>query len=342
MKIVITSDQRLLIRARHFINTLRSRGHVVEVQEYGHGIPDADMWIFDYLYGTSNYFTYNKENIASYESQFFEFKGKLALMCIGDGCNLHPSAIISDKLQKRIDCIISFLRYPENHIHSRGVYSKIVLIPRYTVNYERRAPQPKENKIFFVGRLTGGVMFGGANWRVEAFKKIYANEFLRSNFTGWLQSINSRILVDANKCNDEYNRTIIGTSPTVLSHEEYNQRLDKTLISLCLPGNTNLGYRHFQSIICKSTVISFQMENDPGEWLYQTAFNDSFYFVNDDLSNLEMVMEYSLLNTQETILRQQIGWDRYLQYYELLPTNIYQKHICNALMEKFNEVGIML
>lgn len=341
MKIVITSNQTLLVRVKHFINTLRSRGHIVEVQNYGCGTPDADMWIFDYLYGTDNCLNDNRENIAAYESQFHSFKGKLALMCINDGCNLHTS-IMSDKLKKRLDCIISFLRYPANHPHSRGMYDKIVLIPRYTVDYERRAIQPKENKIFFVGRLTGGDMFGGANWRVEAFKKIYANAFLRTNFNGWLQSTDNKIRVGAGRCNDDYNKTIIGTSPRVLSHEQYNQYLDKMLISLCLPGNTNLGYRHFQSIVCRSAVISSRMENDPGEWLYQTAFNDSFYFVHDDLSNLEMVMEYALHNTQETILREQIGWDRYMQYYELLPTNVYQEHICSALIQTFIDVGIML
>lgn len=341
MKIVITSDQRLLVRVKHFINTLRSRGHIVEVQNHGCGMPDADLWIFDHLYGTPNYLIDNKENIAANEPLFHSFKGKLAIMCINDGCNIHISTL-SDKLKERIDGIITFLRYPENHQFSRGMYSKIVMIPRYTVDYERREIVPKENKVFFVGRITGGDLFGGANWRVEAFKKIYANEFLRSNFTGWLQSHNNKVLVSDSRRNDEYNKTIIGTSPKVLSHDEYNQHLDKTLISLCLPGNTNLGYRHFQSIICRCAVISHRMENDPGEWLYQTAFNDSFYFVNDDLSNLEMVMEYSLRNTQETILREQIGWERYQHYYELKPTNVYQDHISDALMTKFSEIGIML
>lgn len=314
---------------------------MIDVQGYNQGVPDADFWIFDYMYGTPNYANDNKENIISHESLFHAFKGKLALMCINDGCSIH-APMIPDKLKKRIDCIITLLRYPENHAQSRGMYNKIVLLPRYTVDYERRDILPKDNKIFFVGRLTGSDMFGGANWRVEAFKKIYANEFLHNNFSGWIQSVDNKIKICEHRRNAEYDKTIIGTSPKVLTHNEYNQHLDKMLISLCLPGNTNLGYRHFQSIICRCAVISFRMENDPGEWLYQTAFNDSFYFVNDDLSNLEMVMEYSLRNTQETILREQIGWNRYLQYYELKPTNVYQDHICNALMLRFSELGIML
>jgi hypothetical protein len=140
----------------------------------------------------------------------------------------------------------------------------------------------------------------------------------------------------------EYMHEIIGNKPDVLRGKDYYNYLLKHQISLCLPGNTAWGYRHLQSLICKNTIISFPLENDPGEWLFQSKFNDSFYFIDKNLDNFNEILLYAINNFEENLERANKSYDAYIKYFKLHNNNIYQDHIWNIIDSSLQQCGINL
>lgn len=334
--IAVTSDWKLSPRSKHLFNTLRKRGHDIiihdELQRYA---PTADIWIFEYL-TVSSYKTINLARLQHWKDILLSFKGKILLATFTDNCFTFASCI-DEQLKSRIDGIVTFTKMSEDTIHCRDMYNKYVLIPRYTIDVLNPViPQNRANKIFFVGKLTGANAFDGKNWRVEAMQIIKSVPFINENFEGWLCI--DRLI---NLLHEQTIQRIIGSTQTI-SNTEYIDRLCCNQISLCLPGNTAWGYRHLQSLACKNTIISFPLENDPGTWLFQGAFNNSFYFLEKDLSNTQELLEYALNNKQENIWRAEKSHKIYKQCFELTEDNTYQDYVWSFISNQLKQLNISL
>lgn len=77
--IAVTTQNQLSFRARHFINTLKHRGHqIIAHPECIKKPPQADIWIFEYLYSLPNH-DINQMRLQYWLPQFKQFNGKIAL-----------------------------------------------------------------------------------------------------------------------------------------------------------------------------------------------------------------------------------------------------------------------
>lgn len=337
MTIAFTSLHLLKCRFVHFLNTLKKDGCTIFDHNTYTKIPQADIWMIDYVY-TSNYLEDNTKRFDELLPQMLKFKGKIILLNVNDSCSTYAAKLNAEFIE-RVDCVLVLNRYAQSSIHSSKIFKKTLLLPRFTIDYQPlKEIQQRDNKVFFVGRLTGSDFFKGKNWRIEALNKIQNDEFLRNNFCGWIASDN-KVLPDRLK-NNEYFVSSNCLKQTTLSLLDYCTELLKNQISLCLPGNTAWGFRHLHSLSCKNTIVSFNLSTDCGEWLFQNMFNDSFYLINDDLSNLELQLTNALVNVEESKMRAQKSYEVYQEYFELLPDNTYQNHVWKRIKNSFSSVGI--
>lgn len=343
MKIAYTTDGELEIRSRHFLNTLKQRGHTIfKHSEEIKCVPDSDVWLFEYMYKTSDPKTINIARLEYWLPQFLKFPGKLILLETSDANSIHGK-YMNELLRNRIDAVVTFCKYPENHHSSSGIYDKIVLIPRYTLPHINNIiPEKRNNKIFFVGRVTGSNFFSGCNWRIEALKLIYQDEFLKNNFEGWLCRDPVHVLSQSLISQPNYLSTIVGDKPYKISNDEYIQHLCNNITSLCMPGNTAWGYRHIQSMQCRNAIISFPLNINNREWLFQDSFNDSYYFLQPDLSDFKQVLSYAIHNEQESIRRGEMNYQIYCRTFKLDAGDVYQSHVWDIVDEQLQQLKIQL
>lgn len=341
MKIAISSGYKLKFRCIHFLNTLRKHGHEIVDHADFYAAPDADLWIIDYVYGTTNYIEDNARHFRSLLPAVAKFKNNVMLMCLNDASALHANHLPTELLD-RIQGIVALNRHAKENIHQNAhIHHKVVLIPRFTIDYRPVNTAPhKINKCFFVGRLTGDDFFNGKNWRIESFKMIHEANLVPDYFEGWLHSIENKILGPKLQNNAEYFSTSQGVKNKQISHYEYLEHLKRFQTSLCLPGNTAWGYRHLDSLACGNTIISFPLNNDSGEWLFQNEFNDSFYMLKPDLSNLCNIIKYAADNVDESIERAKKSQAAYQTHFALLEDNTYQQHVWKRITNAFESIGI--
>lgn len=336
MRIAITSSNTLQLRYKHFLNTLKKDKHKIVEHNDIAKIPQSDIWIIDYVY-TSNYIQDNIDRFNSLLPQILKFRGGVFLLNVGDSCPTFTAKLNSDLIE-RIDGVIVLNKFEESSPHSKGISKKTILIPRFTIDFTPYSNDlARENKIFFVGKITGSDFFNNKNWRIEAFNKILNNSFLKDNFYGWLHP-DDRVLPERLRGKDYY-LSVVGAKDKLLSLAEYYSELKKYQISLCLPGNTAWGYRHLHSLVCMNTIISFELSSDSGEWLFQNMFNNSFYFLKNDLSNFELVLTDSIKKVDESIIRAQKSYETYQEYFELLPDNTYQDHVWKIVKDSFASIN---
>jgi hypothetical protein len=339
MKIAITSDHKLKSRCAHLINTLQKYNFEIINHNDASIVPLTDIWIIDYLYGTANYVEDNIKRFNEISVVAEKYKGRVLLMCLNDGCPLYASRL-PKTLTERIDGIIALNKQIAN---KNLIDDKVILIPRYTIDYiPLKRNNIQKNKSFFVGRLTGDNFFNGKNWRIESFKLIQKANLIPAYFEGWLHSNNNKILGPKLGNNIDYFNTAVGVQNRQISHNDHLMHLQTYQTSLCLPGNTAWGTRQLFSLACKNTIISYELSSETDEWLFQHVFNDSFYFLKPDLSNLCDIIKYAADNVDESIFRAEQSYAAYCTYFELLPDNTYQEHVWREIVNSFSRIGISL
>lgn len=337
IRVAFTSKKQLYKRVSHFFNTLK-RKNIVVFDHNKSSIPDADIWLIDHVY-ESDYFNANLAWFEQFLPYVLNFAGKVVLLNSNDNFT-YALQIYPKDLLDRIDGIIALNKPLNNSKHVEFLAKKTVLLPRFTIDYlPEGAPIKKENKVFFIGKLTGADFFSGKNWRIECFKKINANPYILQNFVGWISTpknfeINKKIL-------DVYNiENIPIAKEQIIPEKEYFNNLLKYQISLCLPGNTSWGYRHLLSLAAKTTIVSFDLSNDSGEWLFQHEFKNTMYVIDPHLNNFESVVSQSILEKEKSLHYAQLSYEVYRNFFELLPDNTYQDHVWRRILNSFESIHL--
>jgi hypothetical protein len=338
IKIALTSDHHLKSRRAHLFNTMHKHGIEIINHDDASTTPDADIWIIEYLYKTANYVEDNIKRFNEISAVAEKYKGKVLLMCLNDGCPLYAWRLP----KSLIDRINGIITASKNSTNTNLIDEKIVLIPQFTIDYTPfKRNNIQKNKSFFIGKMTGGSRFNGKNWRVESFKLIKQANLIPEYFEGWLYS-NTAFFDHKLKNDVDYINTIVCIQDKLLSQEDYLIQLQTYQTSLCLPGNVAWCYRHLQSAAYKNTIISYELSSVTEKWLFQDVFNDSFYFLKPDLSNLCDIIKYAADNVEESIFRAEQSYAAYSTYWELLPDNTYQDHVWRGIMNSFEKIGISL
>jgi hypothetical protein len=176
---------------------------------------------------------------------------------------------------------------------------------------------------------------------MECLDKIWNNSFLKENFDGWV--VNDYALDVINQ-NVEYDKTFkFVRKNKYLLPDEWLHKLKTHTLSLCPPGHTNLGYRHYLSMACKTTMVAnFNLELDPYPWLFSDKLKDISYTVKEDLSNFDEVCCEALTNREKSKEYAMKAYDVYKTYFELTPENTYQTHVWDIVRNNMRRVDVYL
>lgn len=334
-------------RFAHFINTISDTHNVVRINNINE-IHDYDLAIIDYFSCRSdNPHDEMCTRINSFRDDLMRFNGKFIFYSLDDGQAIYTNELDSDIVSK-LDAWIVYMINDEflksSPLYDEIIREKLVRIPRYTIPYintDNVVYENKINKITFIGRTTGNYWFDNKNWRIESLKMIYNNDFLKDNFDGWI--VDDEI-IDVPHQVDDYNKTFkFVRKNKYLTETEWFSKLKDSTLSLCIPGHTKLGYRHYQSMAFKSTMLAtFDLTTDPYPYLFSDKLENISYVVNDDLSNLVEICEDALTNTQKTKEYALNAYDVYKTYFEVTEQNTYKDHVWNIIKDQFSELNIYI
>lgn len=347
MKICILPNMDgILYRIQHLINTLSINNSVTLINDIG-DIHNYDIAFIDYFScKTHNPHLEMCNRINAFKNDLLMFKGKLLFYSLDDGQAIY-SNLLDEEIVTKLDGWISYM-INDGFLKSCPKYDhilrdKFILIPRYSlpyINTEDVNYETKQNKIVFIGRTTGNYWFeNNKNWRIESLKLIHENQTLNENFDGWL--VDDEI-IDVNKQSLEYNKTFkLIKKDKYLSEEQWIHKLKSNTLSLCIPGHTKLGYRHMQSMACKSTMVgNFDLEYDPYKYLFSDKFKNISYTVKEDLTDFVNICEEAILNKEKTKQYAFEAFDVYKTYFELTPENTYRRHVWKIVTDQFGQLNI--
>ena len=340
MKAVFFSGEKYKDRFSEFLNTIESFGWEI----YEEPNLSIDFSIVEIIF--INFQHYDEVNL--YKEKLLSFRGLIIFVCINDSSNFNYENIDEEILAK-VSCWLTF-QINEESFNKKPYYhennkDKIILIPRFTYNHIYNIDDinynDKINKIVFVGRSSGGYLFNGKNYRVEALKKIYNNSFLRNNFSGVLCD---NEIIDSDIQNEEYNKTFVYNDINYfLTSQQWQEMLTKHTLNLGVMGHTKLGFRNIISLATKNVMVgTFEMTKDPYKWLFSEYFTDISYNVKEDFSDFEKVCEEALNSPEKTKEYALRGFDVYKTFYELTEANTYRESIWEIVEEKINNLGIYL
>lgn len=310
----------------HVSTPLRMRPIAATLARYGHSftdqkIKDADLWLVDCMHP-------HKIDDATID-ELINFRGQIMLVSLGDWSSFNTQMEGRGLPDEIIDKAVAFAKIQWTHDISdydpRIVGKQIVMQP------------------FLIGGLPGPVLFNT--------KKPIASFFGLP--TGDLETENNlriracRLL----KNKSWFDGGIVGQEPGArrdISGIETGQRnrtfylhsMNKSILSLCMPGNSVLTYRHFESLGMRSCVVTCCL--DKFRWLNRMVPGEHYLEVAPDLSNLVEVCEQALADKITTQQISENGYDLYKEYYELLDDGGMTEAMWQDISQQWNEVGIEL
>jgi hypothetical protein len=120
----------------------------------------------------------------------------------------------------------------------------------------------------------------------------------------------------------------------------YLSSINKSLLSLCMPGNSVLTYRHFESMGMKSCIVTCCL--DQFQWLNKMIPGEHYLDVSPDLSNLTEICEQALKDQETTLRIAQNGYDLYNEYYRLLPDGSMTDAMWTDIEKQWKQMGIQI
>lgn len=294
----------------------------------------VDVCLYDYFDVTNDVDIHNSMVIGvnSRKEMFLNFKGKLYFFITDDG-NASYIRGLDDEVFDRLDGWLCMMKRSDVDVFYNQKYDhKYCLMPRYVIRVnELRLPYSfKQNNLFFYGRTSGSNNFNGKNKRVESLKIIQKNKFLSQHFLGG--TIDDRLIELGDNQDVEYNKSI----PYVYKDQWYTfdqflKKINENKLSLCIPGNSNLGIRNYCTLGVGSTMICPNLLKDPVDWFFSEKLKDCFYEIKDDLTDLESVCDYALKHECESERIAEYGYQIFVKYFQLEADNTYNSTIWEHL-----------
>lgn len=323
MTIKFTTSPPTYCRIISFIDHFKQLGYSVIVDNEENY--NADIWFI-------NFFQHNPLDIKVFfnndilKMNILKFKGKICLFSLDDACAHILNELLPLEIIERIDGWMTSIIYSCTiNSYTENIINKLILCPRYIIPYRKYVDCPKKNNLFFYGRPTSQI-------RIDAIKKLKFGK-LKDRFIGGIIGGS-----EYDKLNP-YNPDEIGIQwipPSQLFEINCNN-----MFALCLPGHTVWTYRHLDAMQGKCAIISVNMNNDAGSWLYQDKIKDNFFYIKPDLSNLEDVYIDCVNNIDESRKRAEESHNIYKKYFEMNEDKTFNSFVWSELKESFAHKNII-
>lgn len=257
--------------------------------------------------------------------EILKFKGKIILTNLGDwlGFNLSMNGTtLPDELIDRAMAFVKLNWSLDNSIYNTRILDKMITIQPFLVN---NMPSPSNNKksiVSFLGLPTGD-LDTNKNLRIKACR-----------------ILKNKLWFDGGITNQEpgARRDISGVETGHRPYPFYLRSINKSLLSLCPPGNSVLTYRHFESMGMGSCIVTCCL--DRFKWLNRMIPGYHYLDVLPDLSNLVEVCEQALDDKETTLMIAKNGYDLYNEYYRLMPDGGMTEAMWTDIKNQWQERGI--
>jgi len=258
------------------------------------------------------------------------FGGKIALSSLGDW-NLFRlttnDVSIPDELIEKASAFLKVQWSCDDSIYDSRITNKRITVQPFLIG---GIPAPtstymKKPVISFYGLPTGHLDVE-KNTRILACRTLKNHPAFRGGITGQ----------EPGAIRNGISDIVISSRPRPI----YLNNLNTSLISLCLPGNSPLSYRHFESLGVGSCVMSCDLNNC--KWLNRMTPGIDYYEVKSDLSDLLVVCDLALSDIARTREIAMNGYALYQDYYRLQPDNSMTDNMWNDILLQFHRCGIEL
>lgn len=303
------------LRMRPIAATLTRYGHVFTDQK----ITDADLWLVDCMWP-------HKIDNATIE-ELIKFRGQIMLVSLGDWSSFNTHMEGRGLPDEIINKAIAFAKIQwtsEITDYDPRIIGKQIIMQPFLIG---GLPEPVINKksiASFYGLPTGDLETE-KNLRIRACHMLKNKPWFQGGIVG--QEPGAQ-------------RDIAGIETGLRPRSFYLNSINRSLLSLCMPGNSVLTYRHFESMGMQSCIVTCCLNQF--KWLNRMIPGEHYLDIMPDLSNLTDVCEQAL-NDQETTLRiAKNGYDLYNEYYRLRPDNGMTDAMWVDILDQWRHVGIQI
>jgi len=303
------------LRMRPIIATLVRHGHIFTDRQ----ITDADLWLVDCMWP-------HKIDDTTVE-ELIQFRGQIMLVSLGDWSSFNTHMEGRGLPDEVIDKAIAFAKIQWTHKdtdYDSRITGKQVVMQPFLVDGLKNPSIDKKPIISFYGLPTGNLKTED-NLRIRACHMLKDKSWFRGGIIG--QEPGAQ-------------RNITGIEAGQRPRSFYLNSINGSLLSLCMPGNSILTYRHFESMGMQSCVVTCCL--DQFRWLNRMIPKQHYLDVRPDLSDLEEICERAFSDRKTTLRIAKNGYNLYNEYYRLLPDGGMTEAMWNDIVQQWRQVGVQI
>lgn len=306
----------------HISTPLRMQPIAATLMRYGHTftdqkIPDADLWLIDCMWP-------HKIDDATIE-ELLKFRGQIILMSMGDWSSFNTRMEGRGLPDEIINKAVAFAKIQWTHDisdYDPRIKDKQIVMQPFLIGGLKEPLTTKKPIVSFYGLPTGHLETE-QNLRIRACRILKNKPWFDGGIVGQEPGAH---------------RNISGLETGHRPRPFYLNSINQSLVSLCMPGNSVLTYRHFESMGMKSCIATCCL--DQFKWLNEMIPGRHYLNVLPDLSNLEEVCEQALTDYHTTHRIGENGYDLYNKYYRLMPDGGMTEPMWNAIARQWRSMGI--
>lgn len=309
MKIcTLTIHKSTPCRIEAILRTLQRKGHTITNSN------NADIWFVDCIWPHAIETPVIEEMIA--------FKGHIVLMSLGD-LNIFKLDGLPDELIDKIAAFAKIQWDNDTTIYDPRILAKAITVHPFLIG---GLPQPadKNPQACFFG-LPTGEQDARNNLRIRTCHILKNQPWFVGGIVGQEEGAKQRNIEGIE----------VGRRP----RQFYLRTINKSLLSICMPGNSPLTYRMFESLGLGSAVVSC----DLGSVLWRNRMipEQNYLRVEDDLSDLVEVCQWGINNPTHILRLANRGYDLYNEYYRLLPDGSMTDVMWQDISNQFKRLGVL-
>jgi len=308
----------------HISTPLRMRPIAATLARHGHSFvceknADADIWFVDCMHPHK----IDDETI----EKLMTFNGQIILMSLGDWSSFNTQMEGRGLPDEIVDKATAFAKIQWTHDisdYDHRIAGKQITMQPFLVDGLKEPLDNKKPMVSFYGLPTGNLKTE-YNLRIQSCRKLKGKDWFCGGIIGQEPGAH---------------RDISGVETGSRPRPFYLSSINKSLVSLCMPGNSVLTYRHFESLGMRSCVVSCCLNDF--KWLNRMIPGEHYLEVSKDLSDLVDVCNYAITHEDDTLQIAKNGYDLYKEYYQLLPDGGMTEAMWNDIAKQMNMLGIDL
>lgn len=307
----------------HVSTPLRMAPLAATFKRYGHTftdqtIRDADLWLVDSM---------RPDLIPdAIIEELLTYRGQIILMSMGDWSSFNTIWNGRGFPDEILDKTVAFAKIQWDNMgeYNYRLYGKKIVMHPFLIGNLQEPSADKKPILSFYGFPTGDLETE-RNLRIRACRMLKNKPWFQGGVVGQEPGAT---------------RDISGIEVGRRPRNFYLNSINKSLLSLCMPGNSVLTYRHFESMGMKSCVVSCRLKQF--RWLNKMIPGEHYLEVSPDLSNLIEICEQAIENKDETLHIAQNGYDLYNEYYRLMPDGGMTDAMWEDIVKQWRQMGIQI